>query len=108
MFRREELDYRTKEARLFEELQWRYRWDLVKVITVLIYLGVRVAFHLNASSVEGIPLVGGFLASFPSLDAIGATVLTIITQYRNIKHYLIAILPKAENVAYRHGKRRAA
>ena len=105
MFRRKELDYRTRETKLFATLQGRFWWDLLKVFVAILYPAGRLYGYLNRGTLGGIPIVSDWLTA-PPWDTLGAAVLLVFFQYRNIKEFRGEILPRAESIAYKHGKRR--
>ena len=52
MFRRNELDYRTTETKLFVALQHRFYWDVLKFLTAIAYPAFRIYGYVN-------PQIGG-------------------------------------------------
>ena len=106
MFRRSDLDYRTRETKLFAALQRRFYWDVFKLFVAIGYPIGRVYGYLNAADVGAIALLGPWLSS-PPFDTVGAGVLLGFFQWKNMREFRSEILPKAESVAYKHGRRRS-
>lgn len=105
MRRFEDLDYRTAPAQLLELLESRYYWDIGKLVVAIAYPVSRVAlFLLQPDLPEWLPLTSLF--DLPSIGSMLISALIAYLQWKNIERFRYQILPKAESVAFSHGKRR--
>ena len=105
MFRREELDYRTREVQLYEALHRRFYWDVLKLVLAVLYPIGRFYAYVNAASIGSVPVIGEFLASPPWDALVTAGAIPVVFQFKNIRDYRSRILSKAKSMAYKHGLR---
>jgi hypothetical protein len=103
----EDLDRRTAPVQLVEILRRRYLWDWLKLFVAGGYPAARILIFLFQPDLPAwLPLTSLFDA--PSLGSIGVAVAVGYFQWRNIRQFRDIVLPKADRVARRFARRKAA